>query len=183
MTLKLSLAAAVVALSAASPGFSQEVAPTPLLLSPSGAGVFTTSFQSMATGLFLDTFTFSPGAFNGNVSVSLMPISGSINFFAALLNDQPFSFLPERGQTKFEFQAMVTGDRPLELLVFGYAGGAGDPGEALTLVDGRGTYGGMITATSIAAIPEPETYALMLVGLAVVGGWGRFARRRQGASA
>ncbi len=170
MKFKLLVAAAALALSA-SASFAQD-APIPLVLTPSGAGMFTATFQRTVTGLFIDTFSFTPASFSGNVAVSLTPLDGSINFFSALLNGEGFSFFPEDGHVKFEFQSAVNSGMPLELQVFGFAG------DAETLTDMTSTYRGTITATAVGAIPEPQTYGLMLAGLALMAAIGRSAKRR-----
>ena len=119
------LAAAALAVSAAA-SMAQETPPISLVLSPSGAGTSMASFERVANGFFLDTFTFTPAAVSGNVSVDLVPASGSISFFSALLNGQGFSFLPENGDTHFRFQSVVGSDQPLQLQVLGFAGDAGN---------------------------------------------------------
>lgn len=139
---------------------AQEAPPIPLTLTPGPGGALGTTFDRQVTGLFVDTFTFAPQSFNGTVTVTLVPgISGGpVNFFSALLNGQGFSFFPESGLPSFSFQAMVTSDMPLSLTVFGFSGNAD------TLVAAGGTYRG-----TIAAVPEPGSYALMVLGLAAVG--------------
>ncbi len=171
MRFKVLVAAAALTLSA-SATFAQDATPIPLVLTPSGTGMFSTTFQHTVTGLFIDTFSFTPASFSGNVAVSLTPIDGTITFFSALLNGEGFSFFPEDGLTKFEFQSAVNSKVPLELQVFGFAG------DAETLTDMTATYGGTITATAVGAIPEPQTYGLMLAGLALMGAIGRRAKRR-----
>lgn len=171
MKFKIFTAAAVLALSA-SATVAQDATPIPLVLAPSGSGMFATSFERTVTGLFIDTFTFTPSAFSGELSVSLEPLAGPINFFSALINGEGFSFLPENGQTTFAFNSMVSADQPLELVVFGYAG---DPE---TLTDMTASYRGVVTAQAVTAIPEPQTYALMLAGLFMVGAAGHRWRRR-----
>ena len=163
------LAATVVLSVAATASLAQPVDPIPLVLTPSAPGTSSTTFERSATGLFVDTFTFTPSAFTGSVAVNLTPLTGPVNFFAALLNGEGFSFLPETGQTSFAFQANVTATMPLELTVLGFAGNAD------TLTPASGSYRGTITAQTVTAIPEPETYALMLAGLAMLGA---AARRR-----
>ena len=46
--------------------------------------------------------------------------------------------------------------------MFGFAGNAD------TLADAAGRYSGKIDVQTVAAVPEPETYALFLVGLAAL---------------
>lgn len=156
------IAAAAVLATAAGGALAQESAPIALTLTASGANTSTATFQRTVSGFFLDTFEFTPATFSGNVAVSLVPVSGPVNFFAALLNNQGFSFLPESGATTFAFQANVSADVPLSLQVLGFAG------DAETLTGAAAVYSGTITATSVAVIPEPETYALMLAGLASI---------------
>ncbi len=147
--------------------------PPPVTLTPSGGGLFSGAFTQMVDGLFIDTFTFLPATFAGLVSVTLSSVSGPVSFFTASLNDHDFSFFPEVDGPAFSFSATVTADAPLTLTVFGAVlAGDGNPG-------GAGSYHGTINAASVAAVPEPETYALMLAGIAAVG-WG--ARRRRAAA-
>ncbi len=161
MKLKNLLAAAALAGSA---GLSF-ADPPPIVLLPVGPGMFAGSFVQEVDGLFIDTFSFIPDTFRGRVSVTLSSISGPVSFFTASLNGQDFSFFPELGQVDFSFNAYVNNDVPLMLTVFG----------AVLDLDGNpmgpGSYGGSITAN----IPEPQTYALLLAGLAAIG----FAARRK----
>ncbi|MBC7779967.1 MAG: FxDxF family PEP-CTERM protein [Proteobacteria bacterium] len=141
--------------------------PPPITLLPTGPGVFSAEFLQPVDGLFIDVFSFLPETFDGQVSVTLSSVTGPVSFFTASLNDQNFSFFPEAGLIDFSFGALVTGDVPLTLTVFGAVLDAeGNP-------NGPGSYRGTVTA--VAAIPEPETYGLMLAGLAFLGAR---ARRR-----
>ena len=100
------------------------------------------------------------------MSVSLSSLSGPVSFFTASLNDQNFSFFPELGQIDFSFSAFVNNDVPLTLTVFGAVlNKDGNPG-------GLGSYSGSITA----AVPEPQTWALLLAGLAGIAVAARKAR-------
>jgi hypothetical protein len=167
MNLKAIAAAATLACAAAASAQEIPLAQIPLTLVPTGANTSVATFERTVNGAFLDSFTFSPASFAGTVSVSLMPLSGPINFTVALLNDQPFSFFPESGQSTFAFQADVSADMPLSLVVLGFSGDA----ETFTAASGR--YGGTVTA-----IPEPGTYALLLGGLAALGVMNRRRQRR-----
>ena len=160
MNLKSLLIAATLAGSA----LASVAAPVSLL--PSGPGMFSGSFTQSVDGSFIDEFTFSPASFSGLVSVRLSSVSGPVSFFSALLNGQGFSFDPALGQPDFSFSALVTNDMPLMLTVLGAVlDAAGNPA-------GAGSYAAAITA---AAVPEPQSLALVLAGLAALG----FALRRK----
>ena len=164
MNLKHLLAAAAIAGTASA---SIAAMPDPVVLLPTGPGMFAGSFVQPVEGLFIDTFSFIPDTFRGRVSVSLTSLSGPVSFFTASLNDQNFSFFPELGQINFSFSAFVNNDVPLTLTVFGAVlDKDGNPG-------GLGSYGGSITA----AVPEPQTWALLLAGLSGIAVAARTARR------
>ena len=92
-----------------------------------------------------------------------MAVDRSTNFFVALINADSFSFFPASGVTNFSFQSVVDASSPLSLTAFGYAG------DASNLTDGTGRYSGTIQMQTVAAVPEPQTYALLLAGLAALG--------------
>lgn len=163
MNLKQLLAAAAIAGAASA---SIAATPDPVMLLPTGPGMFAGSFVQPVEGLFIDTFSFIPDAFRGRVSVSLSSLSGPVSFFTASLNGQDFSFFPELGQVDFSFNAYVNNDVPLSLTVFG------------AVLDGKGNLGGLgsYSGSITAAIPEPQTWALFLAGLAGIAVAGRKAR-------
>lgn len=166
MNLKRLLAAAALAGSAS---LSFAATPDPVLLLPTGPGMYAGSFVQSVDGLFIDTFSFIPDSFKGRVSVSLSSLTGPVSFFTASLNGQDFSFFPELGKIDFSFNAYVNNDVPLTLTVFGAVLDLdGNP-------NGPGSYSGSITA----AVPEPQTYALLLAGLAAIGMAARRKRESQ----
>jgi hypothetical protein len=102
----------------------------------------------VAVPFFFDSFTFSlaaPGDISGGT------FSVGITGFTAVLQDATFAAIgidtnPNDG---FSFAGLAAGNYSLNFL------GTSTPG---------GAYGGVLTA-----VPEPETYALMLAGLGIVG--------------
>jgi hypothetical protein len=127
------------------------------------------SFSATHTGAFEDIWTFNLGtpsivaASLTNVEVSFLGnAAGGINDFQAWLNGT--SLLPSGSTT-------TAGDIKVKLQVLAGAGSfaAGTYQLKVTgsgVTGGSGSYGGNLVATPI---PEPETYALMLAGLGVVG--------------
>lgn len=168
----LALAAALAA--TASAASAQEAPTIPLTLDATGPNTFATTFQRSVTGFFIDTFSFTPSSIAGTVSVSFAPVRGPVNFFAALLNNDGFSFYPESGATTFSFQSLVDKTQPLSLTLSGYGG------DVSTLTDAAASYSGSISVQTVAAVPEPETYALLLAGLAVIGAMKRRTLRHRG---
>jgi hypothetical protein len=102
----------------------------------------------VAIPFFFDSFTFSlaaPGDISGGT------FSVGITGFTAVLQDATFAAIgidtnPNDG---FSFAGLAAGNYSLNFLGTSAAGGA---------------YGGVLSA-----VPEPETYALMLAGLGIVG--------------
>jgi hypothetical protein len=159
MQLKHYAATAVLAAALALTATASRAADTRLVLDPIGPGQFASTFNQAVDGLFIDNYTFDPTHFSGLVTVALNSSSGSVSFFTASLNNIDFSFGPSGPLDAVTFDAQVFDNVPLTLTVFGAVlDGVGNIG-------GAGAYRGTITAAITAAIPEPQSYALMLVGL------------------
>ena len=155
------------AMLAGSASLSSAATPDPVQLVPIGSGMLSGSFDQPVDGLFVDTFSFMPTAVEGLVSVTLSSLTDPVSFFSASLNGQDFSFFPELGQPDFMFQAFVGADMPLTLTVFGAVL------DADRNPSGMGSYRGVVVA-----VPEPQTYALLLAGLFGVALAARRGRRR-----
>jgi len=165
MKLKPLVAAAALALSSVSSFAVGSLDP----ISPSA------SFSNTVTGSFSDTWTFNLGTASivaasiTNVAITFAGSTfGEITNFSALLNGVPLllggSSQSNNGVTVAT--QILAGSTTLpagfyQLKVSGTALGA------------TASYGGNIVATPV---PEPETYAMLLAGLGVVG---FLARRRQ----
>ena len=149
------------------------------LTGPSPDGTYTTGFevQHVVAGAFTDTFTFTPTNLNGFIKGSLVTTgtlpSTDINFISGSINGIAFEFSPN-GVNEFGFTAKEFASGPIILQLFGIAGPSLTPGDAMT-----GSYSGTFNL-AISAVPEPETYAMMLAGLGLVG---FMARRRKKADA
>lgn len=151
-----------------------------IVLTPTGPSSFIGAFnttQSMS-GSFVDTFTFSlPSAFSGSLgsgNLTFASMGGPVSLIVATLDGaNGFSVASPSGADQIAFPSSLTysnAQAPLTLTVLGFAG---DPFAAsLPLVAG---YGGSISF-AVQAVPEPETYVLMLAGLVAVGS---FASRRR----
>jgi hypothetical protein len=116
--------------------------------------------NTVPAGLLFDVYTFSlddPGMLSGIASALNLPPALNLSPFSVVLQSAAFMVLgtdtnPADG---YSFTGLASGNYTLTFV--GFATG--------TL---GGSYGGAILAQT-APIPEPETYALMLAGLGMVG--------------
>lgn len=164
MKLKPVIAAAALVLASASSFAVGSLDP----LSPSA------SFSNTVNGSFSDIWTFNLGtesivaASITNVAITFGSFStGQINNFAATLNGKPLllggSSQTTNGVTVATQVLAGSNTLPAGFYQLKVSG---------TTVNGQASYGGNIVATPV---PEPETYAMLLAGLGVVG---FLARRR-----
>jgi len=162
MKMKEIVIAAVLAVSAAGASATNYAVD---LGAPSSGGTYSTGFSALVStaGAFEDFFTFTPTT-KGWTAGSLVTINtnafDTIQFTGATLNGSAFTF-DSVGQGIYGFTptAYLTG--PLIMKVWGVAGPALAAGTSIAAA-----YGGTIT---ISAVPEPETYAMMLAGLGLFG--------------
>ena len=131
----------------------------------------TASFSSSVNGTFTDVWTFTVLAPGASAASSITNISfagaGGIGSFAAVL-------------AAVSLTGTVLPSPPVLVNVLSGFTGVLTPGPYSLVVSGiagaGASYGGNVVLTPI---PEPETYALMLAGLAIVGGIA-MRRRSQG---
>lgn len=137
-------------------------------LKPDGAGNYTAEFGQSHNAAFEDTYTFTPQLGNGLVDSVLSSIgftnASNINFTSVTLNGVALTIsngVIDSAATLTQIPASGL----LTLIVKGTSGSAA-------------SYSGVLNVT---AVPEPETYAMMLAGLGLVGF--AAARRRKAATA
>lgn len=129
-----------------------------------GAGNYTADFGGVhnEAGAFTDTFTFNPsvGSSTSNAFIKTLALGvlNNLDFTSASLNGHALTmFGPNYG----ELSSPVAVSGTLVLTVTG------------NTITPSASYAGTI---NVAAVPEPETYGMLLAGLGVVG---FLARRRK----
>ena len=162
--------------------FKQLIASTALLVAvPTLAAteITTTEEDGTVTGTFADTITeqgdftsefFFELDFDGLASGSITQIAvntlSDIDFSEVLFNGQAFTL---NGNGFYEFGSVsnvVVNPGIQNLLVRGSSGG-------------NGSFAGTISVMQTAAVPEPSTWALLLLGFAAVGASMRSAKQPQ----
>jgi hypothetical protein len=117
--------------------------------------------NSVPRGIFQDVYSFTlvdPGTLSGNVVSTNFDVY-NIRDLTVVLQDSSFAVVgsdstPERG---FNFGGLASGNYALNVL--GFSNGS----------SGGFYSGGFIAATSPTVVPEPQAYAMMLVGMGIVG--------------
>lgn len=129
-------------------------------MSTVSAGSYTAHFGAdhNVSGIFTDTFTFNPavGPSIANAVLQTLDLLGNnnINFTSASLNGHALSFSPTGPYEWGMINPPVNVSGTLVLTVIGNA------------ITPSASYSGDI---NVAAVPEPETYGMLLAGLGIVG--------------
>ena len=171
MKLKNFFAAAALA---ASTTLSFASGPFTLSPDPVNPNTFTSVVtQTSPAEFFIDTFDFAALPSSADVVFALFGVRGPVQFLVANVasgsGSTSFSFFPEDGPlSPVSFHTSIAANTSFSLTVLG----SGIPVGDAPFATGSLTYGVAVVAT----VPEPETYALMLIGLIGVGG---MARRQQ----
>ncbi|WP_182220482.1 FxDxF family PEP-CTERM protein [Rugamonas fusca] len=137
-------------------------------LSTVSAGSYTAHYGAThnVAGLFTDTFTFNPavGPSMANAVIQSISLFGNndLNLTSASLNGHALTLIPSGGY-EFGLLSPVAVSGTLTLTVMG------------NVLTPSASYSGDI---NVAAVPEPETYGMLLAGLGIVG----FLARRRNAS-
>ena len=124
--------------------------------------------DSGITGSFNDQYTFD-NMMPGSYDLTLSTASSGISFNEITFDNQRLSFVAQIQGTKFYGLSDVTVNAGTQVLdvVGGFNGGAG----------ASGSYDGTVAFT-VSAAPEPSVWALMIAGVAMIGGMLRLGRRR-----
>lgn len=167
MRLKILACAAMLA-TAALASHAEDLTPTvPLIPNEAIPGSFSAGFgvTHEFAGSFSDTLTIS-GALSGFVSASLVTIGflpqANINLTSVTLNGMPLVIVGGGMGVEVASLPLSAFSGPLTLVVTGMAAPSMLAGTAIAA-----SYAGTVNVS--APVPEPESYALLLAGLGVVG--------------
>ena len=114
--------------------------------------------NTVTPGIFQDLYTFSivnPGAMGGSVTASNFFTYNILGLAVSLVDSSLTQVGFDNTPANFTFSGLSAGSYALN--VIGFASGSSG-----------GVYGGSFVVQT-APVPEPETYALMLAGLGIVG--------------
>ncbi len=141
---------------------------------PGASGIITGNFgyTEIGAGDFEHIFEFNfpfAGATNGTISSTIAPgdvIGGlsDLKFNSITLNGHDFSILLD-GEVEFaRIKDILVASGPQKLTVTGWSGG-------------DSSYAGVLTFAPTAAVPEPATWAMMIIGFGAAGSMVRSRRK------
>lgn len=164
--------AATLALSS-SLAFGEDLSQTLVLTPDNGSFSAGLTATHVGSSFFVDTFSFElPAMQMGTVTAEFFSDDPNLDLIFGFLEGEGYFFTGSPGAQT----ASVTVPNLSGLQTVSVSGTAGDPfGETASL---SASYTGTVTFTpdAVGVIPEPQTYALMLAGLGLVG---FMARRRR----
>ena len=166
MRLKTLVCAAMLATAAVASHAENLTTTVPLVADDAMPGSFSAAFGATHefAGAFTDTITFT-GATAGLVTASLVTIGflpqANINLGSVTMNGMPLTITGGGLAVEVASLAPSTFSGPLTLVVTGTA--------APSLASGTPIAASFAGTVNVSAVPEPESYALLLAGLGVVG--------------
>lgn len=177
MKLKQLALAACLAVCAGGAFADDFVTSSPLIVSPTDPTEYSGSFgvTHLEAGNFTDIFNFTPTTLGGDVQSLLSTIgfspTNNIDFISVFLNGVEL-VRSSAGSSEFAAtSSLLSLTGPIKLIVNGFAG----PGDGSSNLSA--SYSGTMNVSSaVSAVPEPETYAMMLAGIGFIG---FVARRRK----
>jgi len=160
--------AALVAVAVSGAAGAAAAAIIPITFTAPGAdGSFSGTFgdRGIATPTFTDTFTFTlPSGLASTVLTStLQSLTTDVDFTSVTLNGHVFD-VGASGHNEFRFLDDLTVTSGVQTLVVSGKSG------------GNGSYDGVLAFAPAGAVPEPASWALMILGF---GGLGAVMRRRR----
>jgi hypothetical protein len=171
MLLMKKLFVAALLASALGAGASVAHADTFTLVFPPAAadGSLSANFgRSAITGAFTDTWNFTlPSGFeSGSITSIMTSTANNLTFTSVTLNGAPFSVDSTGAFESRHLLNAFTNGGAQSLVISGVLDGG----------TGTGAYGGVVSFSP--AIPEPASWALMILGVGLAGGAIRLGRRR-----
>ena len=123
----------------------------------------------IGSGIFTDIYRFivdADGTGSGSISTSLSGFDSNVDFLTVTINGMDVPIFNQGTDVEFAgiSGVMITAGMLNELVISGSS-------------NGNGSYGGQITFTPSAPIPEPATWAMMLIGFGGLGYTMRRARK------
>lgn len=133
-----------------------------------GSTSATFSDTGISTGSFTDTFTFSlPAGLVSSTISSIFTTSqmNNVNFSSVTFDGTAYNIV---SQGQVEFRTLLSDPIASGLQTLAISGNSG----------GNASYAGTLSFAAASAVPEPATWAMMILGMGAVGFALRSAKRR-----